>query len=124
MEGSEFKENEDSNKLGLVSGLNGKSNQWSFEGLIDINGHSNSRPLIETEERHQVSVNCDSGLDGPRVTFEENSLHSNAQPLEALSGEDSAAPPCSFHGVMSVDDLCPSVMFQRCDPTADTEKPL
>lgn len=100
MEGSEFKENEDSNKLGLVSGLNGKSNQWSFEGLIDINGHSNSRPLMETEERNQVSVNCDGSSEVPRVTFEENSLHSNAQPIEALSGEDGAAPPSSFHGVM------------------------
>lgn len=89
MEGSEFKENED--KLGLVSGLNGKSNQWSFEGLIDINGHSNGRPLIEAEDCNQVSINCDGSSDGTRVTFEENTLHSTTQPIEALSGEDSAA---------------------------------
>lgn len=94
VEGSEFKENEGSNKLGLVSGLNGKPNPWSFEGLIDINGHSNSRPLIEAEDCNQVSMNCDGTSDGTgtRATFEENSLRSSAQPLEALSGEDSAAP--------------------------------
>lgn len=90
VEGSEFKETEDSNKLGLVSGLNGKSNQWSFEGLIDINGHSNSRPLIEAEDCKQVSINCDGSPEGTRVTFEENTLHSTAQPIEALSGGDSA----------------------------------
>lgn len=92
MEGSDFKENEDSNKLGLVPGLNGKSNQWSFEGLIDMNGHSNSRPLIEAEDCSQVSMNCDGSSDGTRVTFEESALHSAAQPIEALSGEDGAAP--------------------------------
>lgn len=93
VEGSEFKENADSNKLGLVSGLNGKSNQWSFEGLIDINGHSNSRPLLEAEDCNQVSINCDGTSDGTRVTFEETTLHSTAQPIEALSGEDSFIPP-------------------------------
>lgn len=99
MEGSEFKENEDSNKLGLVSGLNSKSNQWSFEGLIDINGHSNSRPLIEAEDCNQVSINCDGSSDGTgRATFEENTLHSSAQPIEALSGEDSVTPRRSFDG--------------------------
>ncbi|XP_056898445.1 MAP7 domain-containing protein 2 isoform X21 [Takifugu flavidus] len=85
VEGSEFRENEDSNKLGLVSGLNGKPNQWSFEGLIDINGHSNSRPLIEAEDCNQVSITCDGTSDGTRATFEENTLHSSAQPIEALS---------------------------------------
>ncbi|XP_029703349.1 ensconsin isoform X7 [Takifugu rubripes] len=84
VEGSEFRENEDS-KLGLVSGLNGKPNQWSFEGLIDINGHSNSRPLIEAEDCNQVSITCDGTSDGTRATFEENTLHSSAQPIEALS---------------------------------------
>lgn len=123
MEGSEFRENEDSNKLGLVSGLNGKPNQWSFEGLIDINGHSNSRPLIEAEDCNQVSITCDGTSDGTRATFEENTLHSSAQPIEALSGEDSAAPSYALFSATLMDDLCLSVCSQRCDPTADTETP-
>ncbi|TWW55759.1 hypothetical protein D4764_09G0008090 [Takifugu flavidus] len=123
VEGSEFRENEDSNKLGLVSGLNGKPNQWSFEGLIDINGHSNSRPLIEAEDCNQVSITCDGTSDGTRATFEENTLHSSAQPIEALSGEDSAAPSDSLFSATLRDDLCLSVCSQRCDPTADTETP-
>lgn len=93
VEGSEFKENEDSTKLGLVSGLNGKSSQWSFEGLIDINGHSNSRPLIEAEDCSQVAINCDGSSDGSKVTYEESTLHSTAQPIEALSGEERTASP-------------------------------
>lgn len=111
MEGSEFKENEDSNKLGLVSGLNGKPNQWSFEGLIDINGHSNSRPLIEAEDCNQVSINCDGTSDGTRATFEESTLHSSAQPIEALSGEDSAAPSYSLFSATLTADLCPLLVF-------------
>uniref|UniRef100_A0A3Q3VJQ9 Uncharacterized protein n=1 Tax=Mola mola TaxID=94237 RepID=A0A3Q3VJQ9_MOLML len=78
-EGSEFLI-EDSAKVALVSGLNGKPNQWSFEELIDLNVHSKTRPLIEN-----------------RVAFEDkgatvNSLHSAAQPIEALSGGEKTVP--------------------------------
>lgn len=94
VEGSEFL-NEDSAKVGLVSGLNGKSNQWSFEELIDLNVHSKTRPLIEAEDCHQVLINCDGSPDGTRVAFEDkgtpvNTLHSSTQPIEALSGKEAA----------------------------------
>uniref|UniRef100_A0A3P9P254 MAP7 domain containing 3 n=1 Tax=Poecilia reticulata TaxID=8081 RepID=A0A3P9P254_POERE len=109
VEGSEFLNEEDSTKDGLVSSLNGKSNQWSFEELIDTNVHSKARPLIESEDRNQVLIHCDGGSDGTRVAFEEkgtpiSTLHSSSQPIEAMSGEasrlrpvtnaDSAYSPC------------------------------
>uniref|UniRef100_A0A3Q2VNS8 MAP7 domain containing 3 n=1 Tax=Haplochromis burtoni TaxID=8153 RepID=A0A3Q2VNS8_HAPBU len=75
VEGSEFTNEQDSTKS--VSTVNGKSNQWSFEELIDLNGHSKSRPLLE------------AGDYGTRVAFEDNetpisTLHSSSQPIEAL----------------------------------------
>ncbi|XP_076594723.1 uncharacterized protein map7d3 isoform X2 [Chaetodon auriga] len=90
VEGSEFLNEQDSAKVGLVSGLNGKSNQWSFEELIDLNVHSKTRPLIEAEGCNQVLINCDGSSDGTRVAFEDkgapvNTLHSSNQPIEALS---------------------------------------
>ncbi|XP_078116471.1 uncharacterized protein map7d3 isoform X7 [Sander vitreus] len=90
VEGSEFLNEQDSAKVGLVSGLNGKSNQWSFEELIDLNVHSKTLPLIEAEDCNQVLINCDGSSDGTRVAFEDkgnpvNTLHSPNQPLEALS---------------------------------------
>uniref|UniRef100_A0A3B4ZUW7 MAP7 domain containing 3 n=1 Tax=Stegastes partitus TaxID=144197 RepID=A0A3B4ZUW7_9TELE len=92
VEGSEFLNEQESTKVGLVSGLNGKPNQWSFEELIDLNVHSKTRPLIETEDCNQI--NCDESSDGTRVAFEDkgapiNTLHSSNQPIEALSGEES-----------------------------------
>ncbi|KAI3351619.1 hypothetical protein L3Q82_020456 [Scortum barcoo] len=93
VEGSEFLNEQDSAKVGLVTGLNGKSNQWSFEELIDLNVHSKTRPLIEAEDCNQVLINCDGSSDGTKVAFEDkgtpvNTLHSSNQPIEALSGED------------------------------------
>lgn len=90
VEGSEFQNEEDSTKVELVSTVNGKSNQWSFEELIDLNVHSKSRPLIETEDCNQVLISCDGSSDGTRVAFEDNgtpisTLHSSSQPIEALS---------------------------------------
>ncbi|KAM9357470.1 uncharacterized protein map7d3 [Symphorus nematophorus] len=90
VEGSEFLNEQDSAKVGLVPGLNGKSNQWSFEELIDLNVHSKTRPLIEAEDCNQVLINCDGNSDGTRVAFEDkgtpvNPLHSSNQPIEALS---------------------------------------
>lgn len=94
VEGSEFLNEEDSTKDGMVSSLNGKSNQWSFEELIDTNIHSKTRPLIESEDRNQVLIHCDGSSDGTRVAFEEkgtpiSTLHSSNQPIEAMSGEAS-----------------------------------
>ncbi|KAM3613283.1 uncharacterized protein V6R79_023346 [Siganus canaliculatus] len=88
VEGSEFLNEQDSTKVGLVSGLNGKSNQWSFEELIDLNVHSKT-PLIQTEDCNQV-FNCEGSSDGPRVAFEDkgapvNALHASSPPIEALS---------------------------------------
>ncbi|XP_072251554.1 uncharacterized protein map7d3 isoform X11 [Leuresthes tenuis] len=90
VEGSEFLNEQDATKVGLVSSLNGKSNQWSFEGLIEVNAHSKTRPLIEAEDCNQVLINCDGSSDGTRVAFEDkgtpiNSLHSSNQPIEAMS---------------------------------------
>ncbi|XP_053179867.1 ensconsin [Scomber japonicus] len=87
VEGSEFTNEQDSAMV--VSNLNGKSNQWSFEELIDLNVHSKTRPLIEAEDCNQVLINCD-GPDGTRVAFEDkgtpvNTLHSSNQPIETLS---------------------------------------
>uniref|UniRef100_A0A3P9BG09 MAP7 domain containing 3 n=1 Tax=Maylandia zebra TaxID=106582 RepID=A0A3P9BG09_9CICH len=94
VEGSEFTNEQDSTKL--VSTVNGKSNQWSFEELIDLNGHSKSRPLLEAGDCNNVLINCDGSSDGTRVAFEDNetpisTLHSSSQPLEALPGELSVA---------------------------------
>ncbi|KAM4555358.1 uncharacterized protein map7d3 isoform 9-T9 [Odontesthes bonariensis] len=90
VEGSEFLNEQDATKVGLVSSLNGKSNQWSFEEFIDVNAHSKTRPLIEAEDCNQVLINCDGSSDGTRVAFEDkgtpiNSLHSSNQPIEAMS---------------------------------------
>ncbi|KAM9741068.1 uncharacterized protein map7d3 isoform 2-T2 [Menidia menidia] len=90
VEGSEFLNEQDATKVGLVSSLNVKSNQWSFEELIDVNAHSKTRPLIEAEDCNQVLINCDGRSDGTRVAFEDkgspiNSLHSSNQPIEAMS---------------------------------------
>ncbi|KAM4732428.1 uncharacterized protein map7d3 isoform 5-T5 [Anableps anableps] len=90
VEGSEFLNEEDPTKEGLVSSLNGKSNQWSFEELIDTNGHSKTRPLIESEDCSQVLINCDGSAGGTRVAFEDkgtpiSTLHSSNQPIEAMS---------------------------------------
>lgn len=89
VEGSEFLNEQDSAKVELVSGLNGKSNQWSFEELIDLNVHAKT-PLIEAEDCNQVLINCDGSSDGTMVAFEDkgtpvNTLHSSTQPIEALS---------------------------------------
>nr|XP_020445480.1 ensconsin-like isoform X3 [Monopterus albus] len=90
VEGSEFLNKQDSTKVGLVSGLNSKANQWSFEELIDLNVHSKIRPLIEAEDCNQVLINCDGNSDGTKVAFEDkrtpvSTLHSSNQPIEALS---------------------------------------
>ncbi|XP_042076801.1 ensconsin isoform X10 [Haplochromis burtoni] len=87
VEGSEFTNEQDSTKS--VSTVNGKSNQWSFEELIDLNGHSKSRPLLEAGDCNNVLINCDGSSDGTRVAFEDNetpisTLHSSSQPIEAL----------------------------------------
>lgn len=83
---------QDSTKVELVSTVNGKSNQWSFEELIDLNVHSKSRPLLEAGDCNKVLINCDGSSDGTRVAFEDNetpisTLHSSSQPIEALPGE-------------------------------------
>ncbi|XP_055080890.1 ensconsin isoform X12 [Periophthalmus magnuspinnatus] len=98
VEGSEFVNEQ--NSAMVISGLNGKSNQWSFEGLIDLNGH-NSRPLMDAEDCNQdcnqVLLDCGGTPDGNRVIFEDkttpvNTIHSSNQPIEALSSE---CPPLS-----------------------------
>uniref|UniRef100_UPI003AAC8FD0 uncharacterized protein map7d3 isoform X3 n=1 Tax=Centroberyx gerrardi TaxID=166262 RepID=UPI003AAC8FD0 len=90
VEGSEFLNEQDSTKVGLVPGLNGKPSTWSFEELIDLSVHSKGRPLIEAEDCNQGLINCDGSPDGTRVAFEDkgtpvNTLHSSSQPIEALS---------------------------------------
>lgn len=92
-----------------MCGLNGKSNQWSFEELIDLNVHSKTLPLIEAEDCHQVLINCDRSSDGTRVAFEDkgtpvNALHSSTQPIEAMSGEETAA-------LTHLSRLCLNVVF-------------
>ncbi|XP_035983622.1 ensconsin isoform X4 [Fundulus heteroclitus] len=90
VEGSEFLNEEDSPREELVSSLNGKSSQWSFEELIDSNVHSKSRPLIGSEDCNQVLINCDGSAEETRVAFEDKgtpigTLHSSSQPIEAIS---------------------------------------
>ncbi|KAK0148909.1 Ensconsin [Merluccius polli] len=93
VEGSEFLNEEDASKAGLVPGLNGKPGPWTFEELIDLNVHSKSRPLLQAEDCNQGLIDCDGAADGPRVAFEDNgspgvkSMHSSTQPLEALAGK-------------------------------------
>lgn len=89
VEGSEFLNEQDSANVGRVSGLNGKSTQWSFEELLDLNVHSKALPLIEAEDCNQVLIHCDESSDGTRVAFEDKgtpvgTLHSSNQPIEAL----------------------------------------
>ncbi|XP_061642795.1 MAP7 domain-containing protein 2 isoform X12 [Phyllopteryx taeniolatus] len=83
VEGSEFLNEEDSAKVELVSGLGSKSNQWSFEELMDRNVHSKTHALIEAEDSNPVLINCD-GPDGTKGS-PVNSLHSSSQAIEALS---------------------------------------
>lgn len=83
--------------MGRVSGLNGKSTQWSFEELLDLNVHSKALPLIEAEDCNQVLIHCDESSDGTRVAFEDKgtpvgTLHSSNQPIEALPGEETLPP--------------------------------
>ncbi|KAM8849048.1 uncharacterized protein map7d3 isoform 14-T14 [Synchiropus picturatus] len=85
VEGSDFLNEQD--PANVVSGLNGKSNQWNIEELIEHNVHSKSRPLIETDDCNQVLIDCDAP-DGTTVAFEEkdapvSTLHSANQPIEA-----------------------------------------
>ncbi|KAF7660596.1 hypothetical protein LDENG_00278760 [Lucifuga dentata] len=89
VEGSKFVNEQDSAKVGLVSGLNGKTNPWSFEELIDLNVHSKARPLLKVGDCNQSLINCDGSPEGTRVAFEDksapiNALHSSNQPIEAL----------------------------------------
>ncbi|CAI5652555.1 unnamed protein product [Oreochromis niloticus] len=89
VEGSEFMNEQDSTEVELVSTVNGKSNQWSFEELIDLNVHSKPRPLLEAGDCNKVLINCDGSSEGTRVAFEDNetpisTLHSSSQPIEAL----------------------------------------
>lgn len=84
VEGSDFLNEQDP----VVSGLNGKSNQWNLEDLIDHNVHSKPRPLMETDDCNQVLIDCDAP-DGTKVAFEEkgtpvSTLHSTSQPIEAM----------------------------------------
>ncbi|XP_061540990.1 MAP7 domain-containing protein 2 isoform X13 [Phycodurus eques] len=83
VEGSEFLNEEDSANVELVSGLGSKSNQWSFEELMDRNVHSKTHALIEAEDSNPVLINCD-GPDGTKGS-PVNSLHSSSQAIEALS---------------------------------------
>ncbi|KAM3867018.1 uncharacterized protein map7d3 [Diretmus argenteus] len=90
VEGSEFLNEDDSSKVELVPGLNGKPNPWSFEELIDLNVHTKGRPLIEAADCNQGLIDSDRGPNGTGVAFEEkgtpvNPLHSSSQPIEALS---------------------------------------
>ncbi|XP_049610956.1 ensconsin isoform X3 [Syngnathus scovelli] len=80
-EGSEFLNEQDSGKVELVPGLGGKSNQWSFEELMDRNAKTHA--LIGTEDCSPVLINCD-GTDGNKGS-PVNSLHSSSQAIEALS---------------------------------------
>lgn len=86
VEDSEFVNEQDAARV--TSGLNGKSNSWSFDGFIDLNGH-NSRPLIQAEDCNQVLMDCGGTQDGSRGTYEEitpvSTIHSSNQPMEALS---------------------------------------
>ncbi|XP_037118206.1 ensconsin isoform X5 [Syngnathus acus] len=80
-EGSEFLNEQDSAKVELVPGLGGKSNQWSFEELMDRNAKTHA--LIGAEDCSPVLINCD-GTDGTKGS-PVNSLHSSSQAIEALS---------------------------------------
>ncbi|CAL8263216.1 unnamed protein product [Lota lota] len=91
VEGSEFLNEEDASKASLVPGLNSKPGPWTFNELIDLNVHSKSRTLIQSEDCNQGLIDCDGAADGPRVAFEDNgppgikSMHCSTQPLEALA---------------------------------------
>uniref|UniRef100_A0A3Q2YH56 MAP7 domain-containing protein 2-like n=1 Tax=Hippocampus comes TaxID=109280 RepID=A0A3Q2YH56_HIPCM len=85
VEGSEFLNEQDPAKVELVSSLGNKSNQWSFEELMDRNVHSKTHGLIEAEDCNPVLINCD-GPDGTKGS-PVNSLHSSSQAIETLSGE-------------------------------------
>ncbi|CAN9515130.1 unnamed protein product [Ophioblennius macclurei] len=91
VEGSEFLNEHDSSNV--VSSVNGKANQFSFEELIEVNAHSKTRPLIDAGDCNQVLINCDGNADGTKVAFEDkespiSALHSSNPPLEAMSGEN------------------------------------
>nr|XP_057918855.1 ensconsin isoform X4 [Doryrhamphus excisus] len=85
VEGSEFLNEQDSTKVELVSGRGSKSNQWSFEELMDLSVHSKTHNLMEVEDCDPVMIHCD-GPDGTKGS-PVSSLHSSSQAIEALSAE-------------------------------------
>ncbi|XP_077464766.1 uncharacterized protein map7d3 isoform X19 [Stigmatopora argus] len=79
VEGSEFLNEQDSANVDEVSSLGGKTNQWSFEELMDRNVNAKTHALIEAEDL--INSDGSEGTKGSPV----NSLHSSSQAIEALS---------------------------------------
>ncbi|XP_077588569.1 uncharacterized protein map7d3 isoform X12 [Stigmatopora nigra] len=79
VEGSEFLNEQDSANVEEVSSMGGKTNQWSFEELMDRNVNAKTHALIEAEDL--INSDGSEGTKGSPV----NSLHSSSQPIEALS---------------------------------------
>ncbi|XP_067404155.1 MAP7 domain-containing protein 3 isoform X8 [Emydura macquarii macquarii] len=84
--------NEADHTIGLIQNLNGKSNAWTFEEIIDLGVHSKSTKL---SSESITAANCNQNLNdaatvpsSPKLAFEdEATVNSLTKPIETASGD-------------------------------------
>nr|XP_048719892.1 MAP7 domain-containing protein 3 isoform X8 [Caretta caretta] len=82
--------NETDHTIGLIQNLNGKSNAWTFEEIIDLGVHSKSTKLSSDSI---TADNCNENLNdaatvpsSPKLAFEDNGMvNSLTKPIETAS---------------------------------------
>uniref|UniRef100_A0A8C3IQT1 MAP7 domain containing 3 n=1 Tax=Chrysemys picta bellii TaxID=8478 RepID=A0A8C3IQT1_CHRPI len=82
--------NEADRTIGLIQNLNGKSNAWTFEEIIDLGVHSKSTKLSSDSI---TADNCNENLNdaatvpsSPKLAFEDNgTVNSLTKPIETAS---------------------------------------
>ncbi|XP_053896224.1 MAP7 domain-containing protein 3 isoform X8 [Malaclemys terrapin pileata] len=100
--------NEADHTIGLIQNLNGKSNAWTFEEIIDLGVHSKSTKLSSDSI---TADNCNENLNdaatvpsSPKLAFEDNgTVNSLTKPIETASG----SPTHQFKNVLLTRDLHP-----------------
>ncbi|XP_034637241.1 MAP7 domain-containing protein 3 isoform X3 [Trachemys scripta elegans] len=89
--------NEADHTIGLIQNLNGKSNAWTFEEIIDLGVHSKSTKLSSDSI---TADNCNENLNdaatvpsSPKLAFEDNgTVNSLTKPIETASVRISNTP--------------------------------
>ncbi|KAM9127315.1 MAP7 domain-containing protein 3 isoform 8-T8 [Pangshura tecta] len=85
--------NEADRTIGLIQNLNGKSNAWTFEEIIDLGVHSKSTKLSSDSI---TAANCNENLNdaatipsSPKLAFEDDgTVNSLTKPIETASGKN------------------------------------